>query len=31
VGVLGCDDGRIPDFIDVDIGDITAVVGFVEG
>jgi hypothetical protein len=31
VGVLCGDAGRVPDLIDVDIGNITAVVGFVEG
>jgi hypothetical protein len=31
VGVLCSDARRIPDFIDINIGDITGVVGFVEG
>jgi hypothetical protein len=30
VSVLGCNTGGIPDFIDVDVGDVAAVIGFVE-
>jgi hypothetical protein len=30
VGVLCCDAGGIPDFIDVDISDVAVVIGFVE-